>query len=123
MTFLEATLIIQSCPNPVKRATGMVRIRKEDRIPPFIPLGQSRLRRHRSVKLSQLKPVQKGSIRKISATGPLRRRLMDMGLTIGTSVVVVRTAPLGDPIEVSVRGYDLSLRKVEADLIEVELEA
>ncbi|HML40540.1 MAG TPA: ferrous iron transport protein A [Bellilinea sp.] len=74
------------------------------------------------MKLSEMKPVQQGAIRKISATGPLRRRLMDMGLTIGAQITVVRTAPLGDPVEYSVRGYDLSLRKLEADLIEVDVE-
>jgi ferrous iron transport protein A len=74
------------------------------------------------MKLSEMKPVQQGTIRKISATGPLRRRLMDMGLTVGAQITVVRTAPLGDPIEYSLRGYDLSLRKLEADLIEVDVE-
>lgn len=52
--------------------------------------------------------------------GPIKRRIMDMGITKGVDVRMVRVAPLGDPIEVTVRGYELSLRKADAELIEVE---
>ena len=52
--------------------------------------------------------------------GPNKRRIMDMGITKGVDVRMVRVAPLGDPIEVTVRGYELSLRKADAELIEVE---
>ncbi len=59
-------------------------------------------------------------IKKVGGTGPLRRRIMDMGMTKGTDVYVRKVAPLGDPLEVTVRGYELSLRKEEAAVIEVE---
>ena len=57
---------------------------------------------------------------KITGVGAIKRRIMDMGLTKGTSVYVRKVAPLGDPIEVTVRGYELSLRKADAELIEVQ---
>ena len=56
----------------------------------------------------------------IEGQGVVKRRIMDMGLTKGTSVYVRKVAPLGDPIEVTVRGYELSLRKADAELIEVQ---
>ena len=52
--------------------------------------------------------------------GPVRRRIMDMGMTPGVQVKVIKVAPLGDPVEVTVRGYELSLRKADADIIMVE---
>ena len=57
---------------------------------------------------------------KLSGEGPVRRRIMDMGITKGVSVFVRKVAPLGDPVEVTVRGYELSLRKADAEMIEVE---
>lgn len=57
---------------------------------------------------------------KLQGGGAVRRRIMDMGLTAGVTVYLRRTAPLGDPIEVTVRGYELSLRKADAEMIEVE---
>ncbi len=57
---------------------------------------------------------------KLNGTGATRRRMMDMGITKGTSLTVRKVAPLGDPIEVSVRGYELSVRKEDAQMIEVE---
>lgn len=54
------------------------------------------------------------------AEGPVKRRIMDMGITKGVEVFVRKVAPLGDPIEVNVRGYELSLRKADAEMIEVE---
>ena len=59
-------------------------------------------------------------VSKITGVGAIKRRIMDMGLTKGTSVYVRKVAPLGDPIEVTVRGYELSLRKADAELIEVQ---
>ncbi len=59
-------------------------------------------------------------VKRIVGEGPVRRRLMDMGITKGCTIVVNKTAPLGDPLEVTVRGYELSLRKSEASLIEIE---
>jgi ferrous iron transport protein A len=59
-------------------------------------------------------------VRKLSGTGPVKRRIMDMGITKGVSIFVRKVAPLGDPVEVTVRGYELSLRKADAEMIEVE---
>jgi DtxR family transcriptional regulator, Mn-dependent transcriptional regulator len=64
--------------------------------------------------LSELKPGQKGLIEKVAGDGAVKRRIRDMGVTTGSLVEVVRVAPMGDPIDVKVRGYHLSLRKEEA---------
>ncbi|MEI3172375.1 MAG: ferrous iron transport protein A [Lachnospiraceae bacterium] len=60
------------------------------------------------------------TVKKLSGAGPVKRRIMDMGITKGVSIYVRKVAPLGDPIEVTVRGYELSLRKADAEMIEVE---
>lgn len=70
--------------------------------------------------LADLKPGQSGKIIKIHIAGALKRRLMDMGVIAGTPVRVEKIAPLGDPIEVHIKSYQLSLRKGEADKIDVE---
>ncbi len=57
---------------------------------------------------------------KLHGEGPVKRRIMDMGITKGTQVFVRKVAPLGDPVEVTVRGYELSLRKADAEMIEVQ---
>ena len=57
---------------------------------------------------------------KLHGEGAVKRRIMDMGLTKGTEVFVRKVAPLGDPVELTVRGYELSLRKADAEMIEVE---
>ena len=57
---------------------------------------------------------------KLQGEGAIKRRIMDMGLTKGTEVYVRKVAPLGDPIEVTVRGYELSIRKGDAELVEIE---
>lgn len=57
---------------------------------------------------------------KLYGEGAVKRRIMDMGITKGTEIYVRKTAPFGDPIEVTVRGYELSLRKADAEMIEVE---
>ena len=59
-------------------------------------------------------------IKKLHGEGAIKRRIMDMGLTKGTEVFIRKVAPLGDPVEIKVRGYELSLRKADAELIEVE---
>ena len=59
-------------------------------------------------------------VKKLHGEGPVKRRIMDMGITKGIEIFVRKTAPLGDPIELSVRGYELSLRKADAEMIEVE---
>ena len=60
------------------------------------------------------------TVKKLSGAGPVKRRIMDMGITKGVSIYVRKVAPLGDPIEVTVRGYELSLRKADAEMIVVE---
>lgn len=70
-----------------------------------------------------LKDVKSGKtvrITKISGEGAIKRRIMDMGLTKGTEVFVRKVAPLGDPVEITVRSYELSVRKYDAELLEVE---
>jgi ferrous iron transport protein A len=57
---------------------------------------------------------------KLHGAGATKRRIMDMGITRGTEVFVRKVAPLGDPIEITVRGYELSIRKADADMIEIE---
>ena len=59
------------------------------------------------------------TVRRIDGEGAVRRRIMDMGLTKGTQVFVRKVAPLGDPIELTVRGYELSIRKADAEMIEI----
>ncbi len=58
---------------------------------------------------------------KLQGTGPVKRRIMDMGITKGQVIKVIRVAPLGDPMEITVRGYELSVRKADAEMIDVEL--
>ena len=70
-----------------------------------------------------LKDVEIGEtvkVSKICGEGPLRRHLMDMGITKGCEIYVRKVAPLGDPVEITIRGYELSLRKSEAEKVEVE---
>ena len=73
--------------------------------------------------MKTLKEVAVGqtvTVQKLSGAGPVRRRIMDMGITKGVEVYVRKVAPLGDPVEVTVRGYELSLRRADAEMIEVE---
>ena len=73
--------------------------------------------------MKSLQEVPVGStakVNKVGGSGPLKRRIMDMGMTKGVDVFVRKVAPLGDPMEVTVRGYELSIRKEEAAVIEVE---
>lgn len=71
-------------------------------------------------KLSELKPKESGKVKRINGQSTLNKRLLDMGIIKGTDVVVVKIAPLGDPIDIRVKGYHLSLRKEEAAQILVE---
>ncbi len=71
--------------------------------------------------LKGLKPGEKGIVTKVSGGTATKRRLMDMGITKGAEVLVRKVAPLGDPVEVKVRGYELSLRKADAENVDVEL--
>jgi Fe2+ transport system protein FeoA len=70
--------------------------------------------------LDQLAPGERGIVRALQGDSMMQQRIQEMGVTQGSEVEVVRLAPLGDPIEISVRGYYLSLRKSEAALIELE---
>ena len=70
--------------------------------------------------LKDAKVGQTVKVVKLHGEGPLKRRILDMGITKGVEIFVRKVAPLGDPIEVTVRGYELSLRKADAEMIEVE---
>lgn len=72
--------------------------------------------------MKTLKDVSIGqtvTVVKLTGEGPVKRRIMDMGITKGVSIYVRKVAPLGDPVEITVRGYELSLRKADAEMIEV----
>jgi ferrous iron transport protein A len=69
--------------------------------------------------LKETRPGTSVRVGKIGGAGPVKRRIMEMGITKGVEVFVRKVAPLGDPVEVTVRGYELSLRKADAELIEV----
>ena len=70
--------------------------------------------------LNEVKVGETVTIKRLHGEGAVRRRIMDMGLTKGAQVSVVKLAPLGDPMEITVRGYQLSLRKADCTMIEVE---
>lgn len=72
--------------------------------------------------MATLRDAEIGSsvtVKKLDGTGAVKRRIMDMGITRGTEIYIRKVAPLGDPIEVTVRGYELSLRKQDAQMIEI----
>ncbi|MGO3609540.1 MAG: FeoA family protein [Enterococcus sp.] len=75
------------------------------------------------ISLDQLKVGEQGTVVNVHGSGAIKRRLMDMGLTKGTEIKVVKLAPLGDPMELRIRGYELSLRKNESEMIVVAKEA
>ena len=70
--------------------------------------------------LKEVKIGETVKVAKLHGKGAIKRRIMDMGITKGIEIYVRKVAPLGDPIEITVRGYELSLRKVDAEMIEVE---
>jgi len=74
------------------------------------------------VLLRELKPGQKGKVTRILGEGPIRRRILDMGIVKGAEVEMERVAPLGDPVELKIKGYHLSLRRKEVANIYVEVE-
>ena len=69
--------------------------------------------------LREVKIGETAKVVKLHGEGPVKRRIMDMGITKGTSIYVRKVAPLGDPVEITVRGYELSIRKGDAECIEV----
>ncbi|MCD8011103.1 MAG: ferrous iron transport protein A [Lachnospiraceae bacterium] len=70
--------------------------------------------------LREVECGQTVTVTKLTGAGPVKRRIMDMGITKGVEIYVRKVAPLGDPVEVTVRGYELSLRKADAEMIQVE---
>ena len=70
--------------------------------------------------LKEIKVGQSATVKRIHGDGALKRRIMDMGITKGVEIYIRKVAPLGDPVEITVRGYELSLRKADAEMIEVE---
>ena len=70
--------------------------------------------------LNQVKVGETVKVTKIAGEGPIKRRIMDMGITKGVEIYVRKVAPLGDPVEITVRNYELSVRKADAELIEIE---
>jgi ferrous iron transport protein A len=72
--------------------------------------------------LGTFKPGEKGTVEKLTVLGPLRRRLLDMGITPGTEITFNKVAPLGDPIEIRLRGYVLAIRKTEAETVLMKME-
>ena len=70
--------------------------------------------------LRDVKPGETVTVAKLLGEGAVKRRIMDMGITKGIEVYVRKVAPLGDPVEVTVRGYELSIRKADAELIEIQ---
>ena len=90
---------------------------------PSVKIWQIRSWSRKGKMMRTLKEVKCGEtvkVTKLTGVGAVKRRIMDMGITKGTDVLVRKVAPLGDPIEVTVRGYELSLRKADAEMIEVE---
>ncbi len=70
--------------------------------------------------LKDMKPGETAAVVRLGGEGPVKRRIMDMGITKGTEIHVRKVAPLGDPMELTVRGYELSIRKADAEMIEME---
>ena len=70
--------------------------------------------------LKEVNPGETVTVVKLHGQGPVKRRIMDMGITKGVEIFVRKVAPLGDPIEVNIRGYELSLRKSDAEMVEVQ---
>ncbi len=70
--------------------------------------------------LREVKTGQTVIVKKLNGEGAVKRRIMDMGITKGTEIYIRKVAPLGDPVEITVRGYELSVRKADAEMVEVE---
>ena len=70
--------------------------------------------------LKDISVGQTGVVKRLHGTGPVRRRIMDMGITKGVEIQVRKVAPLGDPMELNLRGYELSIRKADAEMIEMD---
>ncbi len=77
-------------------------------------------RENRDMTLKDVKTGQTVTVQKINGSGAVKRRIMDMGITKGVEIYVRKVAPLGDPVEITVRGYELSVRKADAEMVEVQ---
>ncbi|ERL22167.1 FeoA domain protein [Oribacterium sp. oral taxon 078 str. F0263] len=71
--------------------------------------------------LREMRPGQTAVVTKLTGEGAVKRRIMDMGITKGAELYVRKVAPLGDPVEITVRGYELSVRKSDAEMVQIEL--
>ena len=71
--------------------------------------------------LREMRPGQTAEVTKLTGEGAVKRRIMDMGITKGAELYVRKVAPLGDPVEITVRGYELSVRKSDAEMVQIEL--
>ena len=108
---MPLSMVKEGEPNVIKKVGG-----KEEKIRLWCNSQKEEI-------MKTLKEVACGQtvkVKKLSGEGPVKRRIMDMGITKGVDVYVRKVAPLGDPVEVTVRGYELSLRKADAEMIEVE---
>ena len=85
-----------------------------------VAISKVRKKAEGSMTLKDLRPGQSAVVKKLTGEGAVKRRIMDMGLTKGAELFVRKVAPLGDPLEITVRGYELSVRKADAEMIEVE---
>ena len=86
-------------------------------------IEHKKIKIQRGTKMNTLKQAKIGktvTVVKVHGEGVLRRRIMDMGITKGVQITVRKVAPLGDPLELTVRGYELSLRKADAEMVEIE---
>ena len=86
----------------------------------FVCSGIISWERRKGMTLKDVKIGDKATVLKLTGTGAVKRRIMDMGITKGVEIHVRKLAPLGDPIEITVRGYELSIRKEDAEMIEVK---
>ena len=86
-----------------------------------IKMARERLEEGMEKKLSEFKAGESGEVKKIDGEGQIRRRIFDMGVTPGAHIRLRKVAPLGDPVEVTVRGYELTLRKSEAACVVMEV--
>ncbi|MDD6316213.1 MAG: ferrous iron transport protein A [Butyricicoccaceae bacterium] len=70
--------------------------------------------------LREVRPGETVTVLRLHGEGPVKRRIMDMGITKGVEIFVRKVAPLGDPIELNIRGYELSIRKADAEMVEIQ---
>jgi len=86
----------------------------------FVKIEKYKEKRSKIMTLREAKIGQTVTVKRLTGEGAVKRRIMDMGITKGVEVYIRKVAPLGDPVEVTVRGYELSLRKADAEMIEVQ---